>query len=362
VKKVFIVSLLILFLSISSSRDISAKEQKIKADPFPGTFAGQHIYYHDMRRGVYRNPAPVNRLVGFLKTGHNQYIIRVYDLSTGEQFLFFGYYYKINKNYYEFNPENIKGDPNRAILILTDLMNVLNYYGRESFKKTKAIRNGDITLQSDLYGKTQKNHYKKWIPFYGLYKSVLVKTKKESFTSVILGRTNSKNMLFFKINSLPPKIQNKGNITFTKSPKQKIITGGVTFHLDDKWRLIAGNSHPGIRHDTYWISKFTKRDCQIGVEIFRPRSLKTLKNERTLLIKLLHFQQYVKIDTISFGQKNISFSVLDVRSNSYTRQTIHIIQFEAKKIRMINFSAYENIYRNNKKYFNKILSTYKVMD
>jgi len=362
-KNLWIVMFMLSFIvGLAPLGSIFSEEPAIneKDDPFPDSIPGQYVYYHDTRRDIYGDPKPLNRLVGILKIGGNRYILRIYDIDGARATIILGHFQK-DGEYYGFEPERVNGDKDWSPFVMADVFNVLTYYGNESIGKMPAIRRGGLVVNSvwKNYGRKQINTYSPFIPFYGLNNSVVPESGETSFRAVYAGRVMANDHLFLQISDLPEIKAPPGDFTLGPATKLKAQLGGIVFELDENWKPVKGEPGGPVPHDTYWISRFSQRDSQIGVEFIRPQRGFHLKTVRELMVFMMLYNRCVVLDSVAMGEKDISFIVRDLPSNTYTRQVTHIVKFSAGEIKIVNFSAFEFVYTVNKAYFDTILSTYK---
>ncbi|MBN1531576.1 MAG: hypothetical protein JXA20_02840 [Spirochaetes bacterium] len=329
-------------------------------DPFGENNPGQYVYYHDTRKNVYGNKNALNRLLGIMKIGYNKYLMRIYDIDESREGILIGSYIR-NNNHYEFMPKQAKGDQYWLSLVTADLLNILNYYGNEYSNNQKNSQRKEITINSNWknYGRELINRYCPWIPFYHLKSSVLSGTKECNIKCVFFGRMMPNDTIFFQITNIP-NVDNDANANYRIEAKgaKSINLNGIVFKLDDNWKLMKGDVKTGVPHDTCWVSKYSARDSQIGVETIELHNKIKAGGENELLFLFMNTSKCIITDSVSINGKTISYIIQDVNTNTYNRQIFHIIKFSANEVKVINFSSFEVIYTSNKSYFDNIVTSY----
>lgn len=362
-----IITFLIIFMSASGNAE---KNTLITADPFPSERPGQYIYYHDMRKGVYGDKEPLNRLFGILKADNKQYIIRVGNLKNGKSYLFLGHYV-LKNGVLEFLTESIQGDAKEGTVIMAELLNLMNYIGSESINYSKNINNSkDLVVNStwESYKRKLVNRYKWWIPFYKLDSSMNQVSDAYgdknylSFKLVCFGTVSQSDPdMFTRIDRLPvyytEKLNDKKYI-IPATEKIKVKLDNTTFNLDHNWHYEKGDQFNGI-NDSYVLKKFTARDAQVGVESIELSNIKVENNIINTFASTLQFQSCVISDTvvIDFDNKTLSLSLWDADSGTATFTKYKSLNVKKNLLTTLNFSALDFIYYCNMNYFNAIINS-----
>lgn len=340
----------------------------ITADPFPAERTGQYVYYHDMRRGVFGNKEPVDRLLGIMKADNKRYIICVHNIKNGKSYLYLGKYI-LNNGIMEFLTESIQGDTKEATIIMADLLNLMNYLGSETLIHAPKLKSkGDIQVNSkwESYNRKLANSYKSWIPFYKLESSSNIEVDSFgekgyiSFKLIYFGSVPQNDPdMFTRINKLPVYYNSK--ITDKKylipaAEKMKIRLDNISLVLDKNWYFEKGDPISGFM-DSYWLKKFTPRDAQIGVESIETDNLKLDKNEIEAFISSLQYQSCVIADTVNVDliNRTLTLSLWDADSGTTTFTKYISLGVKKKLLTILNFSAFDFIYYGNMEYFESIL-------
>lgn len=342
-----------------------------KVDPFPATLPGQFAFYHDSRDGVHHVSisTKMDRLIGIVKINNETYVVRVYDLKTGADFTYPGYFTKEN-GVYDFVCTGFKGDINTGSIIMADLINLLNYYNGEIDEVAKKVTDKPVKITSrwDGYDSWNENSYDWWLPFYKLSSSVYSSKDTNgrkgamSLKLLFFGRfTVAKQMNFFKYKSLPVFVTDRGVLN-----KKKLTSGdsvpaemaGVTLNLDSNWTYIPADKDTGIFFDTYWIKKISTRDALIGIESYNAKSIVSESELVKLQMRGLAQNECIIADSVKIdnGYKTFSFLIWDVDSNSVTIHVSRSLGIKNGIFKNLNFSAFEAVYNINKEYFDSIIN------
>ncbi len=373
IKYIFIaVSVIFFFGSVifTPSLVYAAKSTMVTADPFPAERTGQYVYYHDMRKGIYGNKEPVNRLIGLIKADNKQYVLRVCNLNDGKSYLYLGHFI-LKKGNIEFYTEDSQGDIKEGAFIIADLLNLMDYLGGENKKVSQKLKNkNDITTNSNWtsYNRKLVNSYKWWIPFYKLESSINSESDnygEKGYTSLKLVcfgsiAPNDPDM-FTRISKLPVFHKDKTSskkYLIPDSEKMAIKLDNVSLNLDKNWQFEKGD--PAINtYDSYILKKFTTRDAQIGVESIEIKNFKLDKNLIESFVSSLQYQSCVITESVNIDPKGKTLSLSLWDADSGTATFTKYISLEAKKnlLTMLNFSALDFVYYGNVDYFNAILNT-----
>ena len=362
--------LFILYLIIQLTPSFAENDAIQKVDPFPSTLPGQYAFYHDTRDGVNHVSisTKMDRLIGIVKINSEIYVVRVYDLKTGSDFTFPGYFTK-EKGLYDFVCTGFNGDINTGSIIMADLLNLMNYYSGEIDEVNKKVSDKPLKITTfwDGYDSWNDNSYDWWLPFFKLSSSVYSSKDSHgrkgtvSLKLLFLGRfTAAKQMNFFKYKSIP------GSLINTLSPDEYKLSDakadpvnmeGVTLNLDSNWEYMPKDKESGIFFDTYWVKKFTTRDALIGVEVYNVKSIGNEKALSKLQMRGLALNECIIADSIKRDEQNktLSFLIWDIENNLITIHISRSLGIKNHIFKNINFSAFESIYNQNKAYFDSII-------
>ena len=347
----------------------SEKETNVTADPFPSERPGQYVYYHDMRKGIYGNKEPLNRLFGIMKTENKQYIIRVSNLNDSRSYLYLGHFILNNGNM-EFMTESIQGDTREGAVVMAELLNLMSYLGNETVKNSKLINNRNnptVNSKWESYKRKLVNSYKWWVPFYKIESSINAESDSYgdknymSIKLVCFGTVDQNDPdMFTRIDKLPFFYKEKTSdkkFVIPASEKNKVKLDNVSFNLDKNWFYEKGDPLNGI-YDTYVLKKFTVRDAQVGVESIELNNIKLDKNIVETFVSTLQFQSCVISDTVAIDLKNktLSLSLWDPDSRTATFTKYISLNVNKNLLTTLNFSAIDFIYYANIDYFNAILN------
>ncbi len=363
--------LFILCLIIQFNPSFAENDAIQKVDPFPSTQPGQYAFYHDTRDGVHHvsTSSKMDRLIGIVKINSETYVVRVYDLQTGSDFTFHGYFTK-EKGIYNYVCEGFNGDANTGMIIMADLMNLLNYYSSEIDKVNKKLTDKPvkITTHWEGYDSWNENSYDWWLPFFKLssskYASKNARGKKGavSLKLLFLGRfTADTQMNFFKYKSIPGTLSetpDSDKYKLAETNADPVKMEGVTLNIDSNWEYMPKDKESGIFFDTYWIKKFSTRDALIGVEVYNVKSVGNEKALSKLQMRGLALNECIIVDSIKIDKKNktLSFLIWDVENDLTTIHVSRSLGIKNHILKNINFSAFEVIYNQNKAYFNSIIN------
>jgi hypothetical protein len=358
-----------LFFTVIISLSLYADSAAIvTADPFPSERPGQFVYYHDMRTGVFGNKEPVNRLFGIMKADNKQYIIRVQNLKDGKSYLYLGRFI-LSKGEMEFLTESVQGNTKEATVIMADLLNLMNYLGREILNHSSKLKSKiDLNVNSkwESYNRKLVNSYKWWIPFYKLESANNIETDNfgpkgyVSLKLICFGSVSQDDPdLFTRINRLPSyhkeKITDK-KYTITSAEKMKVRLDNTPLNLDKNWYFEKGDPLSGFQ-DSYWLKKFTSRDAQIGLESIETDNIKLNKNEIEAFVSSLQFQSCVIADTVDIDLKGktLTLSLWDADNGTATFTKYISLGVKRNLLTVLNFSAFDFVYYSNIEYFEAIL-------
>ena len=359
-----------LTLTLISATGNAQKSSAITADPFPVERPGQYVYYHDMRKGVYGNKEPVDRLIGLMKAENKQYIIRICNVKDGKSYLFMGRFV-LNNGVMEYSTESIQGDVKEGTVLMADLLNLLSYLGSETIKISPNVKSkNDVTVSSiwKEYNRKLNNSYKWWIPFYRLESCSNSESDnygEKGYTSlkiVCFGAVAQNDPdMFTRIIRLPvyytEKISDKKYII---PPAEKITVrlDNTSLKLDKNWHFEKANPAAGFP-DSFWLKKYSARDAQVGVESIELNNIKLEKGIIDSFVSSLRYQSCVIPDTVKIDSagKTLSLSLWDADSNTATFIKYISLGIKNNLLSMINFSALDFIYYGNFEYFNAILDT-----
>lgn len=200
-------------------------------------------------------------------------------------------------------------------------------------------------------------HFNKELPFFHFSKI----TKNDDPTPVIslhsVGTITNKEIAdletyFYNLDIKPIETVERGaDCKIKKAKSMSVKTNGYNIKLDENWQEEEFNGN-----SSYWLKIDSIRDAQITIEKL-PENLQNLDetNKEELIALLLRGLKNVIYDSVKVSKiKNIiSLEYLSYDENmwvSYTKATLcdDVI---------INFSAFEEMYTKNKKYFDKILKS-----
>lgn len=157
---------------------------------------------------------------------------------------------------------------------------------------------------------------------------------------------------FYNLNIQPIETVERGaDCKIKKAKSMSVKTNGYNIKLDENWQEDELNGNP-----SYWLKIDSIRDAQITIEKL-PENLQNLDeaNKEELIDLLLKGLKNIIYDSVNVSKEkgNIVLEYLCYDENmwvSYTKATLcdDVI---------INFSAFEEMYTKNKKYFDKILKS-----
>lgn len=286
-------ALTIIFISGSAAFNIGVvnaqKTALLTADPFPAERPGQYVYYHDMRKGVFGIKEPVDRLIGLMKVENKQYVIHVCSIKEGKSYLFLGRFI-LKNGIMEFYTESTMGDLKEGAIILSDLLNLLEYLGVETIKNSAKLKNrNDLIVNSTWksYNRKLINSYKWWIPFYKLEASRNSETDSSgekgaaSLKLVCFGTVAPDDPdMFARIRKIPVSYKDKTpdkKYKISEAEKKNVKLDNISLKLDKNWHFEKGDPSRNL-YDSYCLKKFTARDAQIGVETIESTNIKVEKN------------------------------------------------------------------------------------
>lgn len=317
---------------------------------------GEYAYYID-------NRFPETYARGFLvihtDESNSAIITNVKNLNTNELWNFF-VFVTDNENG-ELDTVGISGletlpadKKDEIFQSVPDFMNFFSMY--KNHKEEITIENNAI---DDPWSDSVTLHYdfNKELPFFHFSKI----TKNDDPTPVIslhsVGIITEKEMAdldtyFYNLDIQPIETVERGaDCKIKKAKSMSVKTNGYNIKLDENWQEDELNGNP-----SYWLKIDSIRDAQITIEKL-PETLQNLETDdkEELIALLLRGLTNVIYDsvTVSKVKDNIVLEYLCYDENmwvSYTKATLcdDVI---------INFSAFEEMYTKNKKYFDKILKS-----
>jgi hypothetical protein len=253
-----------------------------------------------------------------------------------------------------------------ATLILADIMNLLTFFSKEYNKIEKTGLENNKKIKTNWYnydGLKLETTFSPWIPFYKINSCIDINSKHPYIKLYSIGLVkNPKNATFFKIKSTV-KDNYKSKLILTKKNNKKIVIKDVSINLDENWTKQLPDKQKGIMHETYWISKETMRDAQIGIETIDLRKMKLIiKNTNELLLLLLTINQFVLSESMIYNGENdsLKYDIYDHNSGRITTTYLKLFKKTESLYLLVNFSSYKSVYDNNAKYFHNILKSIKI--
>lgn len=317
---------------------------------------GEYAYYIDNR---FSETYARGYLIVHTDESNSAIITNVKNLNTNEQWNFFifvtddenGELETVGIAGLETVPDDRKNEITQSI---PDFMNFFSMY--KIHKEEITIENNAI---DDPWSDSVTLHYyfNKELPFLHFSKI----TKNDDSTPLItlhsVGTITNKQIAdldtyFFNLNIQPIQTQERGaECKIKKAKSMSVKTNSYSIKLDQNWQEDELNGNA-----SYWLKIDSIRDAQITIEKL-PENFQNLEiDEKEELIELLlRGLTNVIYDsvTVSKVKDNIVLEYLCYDENmwvSYTKATVcdDVI---------INFSAFEEMYKKNTKYFDKILKS-----
>lgn len=317
---------------------------------------GEYAYYID-------NRFPETYARGFLvihtDESNSAIITNVKNLNTNEQWNFFifvtddenGELETVGIAGLETVPDDRKNEITQSIPDFMNFFMMHKNHQNEITLETKAI---DDPWSDSV---TLNYYFNKELPFFHFSKI----TKNDDPTPVIslhsVGIITEKEMAdldtyFYNLDIQPIETVERGaDCKIKKAKSMSVKTNGYNIKLDENWQEDELNGNP-----SYWLKIDSIRDAQITIEKL-PENFQNLEidGKEELIELLLRGLTNVIYDsvTVSKVKDNIVLEYLCYDENmwvSYTKATLcdDVI---------INFSAFEEMYTKNKKYFDKILKS-----
>lgn len=235
-----------------------------------------------------------------------------------------------------------------------DFMNFFSMYKNHQNEITLENKAIDDPWSDEV---TLHYYFNKELPFFHFSKI----TKNDDPTPVIslhsVGTITNKEIAdletyFYNLNIQPIETVERGaDCKIKKAKSMSVNVNGYNIKLDENWQEDELEGNP-----SYWLKIDSIRDAQITIEKL-PETLQNLETDdkEELIALLLRGLKNVIYDSVKVSKvkNNISLEYLSYDENmwvSYTKATLcdDVI---------INFSAFEEMYTKNKKYFDKILKS-----
>lgn len=332
----------------SNSSELNSQKE---ADLFELDFPGQYVIYHDERGGR-------NNLVGILKFNKTEYIARQFNIDTQQELIldFKALSYPNGRVDYR-GGKIYKGNDNEALFLLTDLANMISQYGEYRKQSQKDV---DIIDKWPEFGYTLVHSYKFWIPLFHLYETKKENESQNFLKILFVGRMLSENdTTFFSMRSIP-LVYKTAEFEIESFPKTNLFKAGIfTIHLDQNWIRYKDPNNPNPDFQGFLISKKSKRDAQVSVEII-PK--KHFPYNIEVLAKIgISFNSLVEPESVSINKigdtYKVSFMTLDPKSLNETYMYLYYKPDGEGNINIFHLSAYRDTYESNKNYFDTIIES-----
>lgn len=314
---------------------------------------GEYAYYLDLRG------KPHYQGYIFIRDEKkvDSFFIRSLDLITSQEVRYY-VEVKINGTKIEILKKDLLSgtETNESRQSIADLENHFSLY----LKNHNKI---DFDTEIDDFWKefnyTLVYTYNQYLPLFKL-NGIKMKGEEKQRYFIDRGGILSKNMKsFFEYKPLSNKEINTNqpskNIVTNKSKQIKENDFSIT--LDNNW-----NKNNSLGFPAYWLNVVTERDAQIGVEkgnwnLFKSKGYNSL--EDFIRYTLLFRTDYIKLNTIKLTKENERIKIRYILFDS--NNVPNIVRGEYVIINdylyIINFSAFENIYKDNLDYFTEIFDS-----
>jgi hypothetical protein len=339
------------------SSDLTAQMKKNSAPAFKGLKNGQYAYYHAMS-------SDKNILIGMLKINDQSIMCRLYDLrkkseASGEINVF------ITPNGTRI-VEPLKYYDGASQEDLDTLLAYITVIAASSYElpdcpidKHILTKNKDPNTNVTYY-----REYAPWVPFFGLLSASSDDTSAISLRLVALGMFNgeAENIeKVFMIRSLP---RGEEGISFDIQPKEKktIIQERISYSLDENWIKVAKYPEQGILHETYWLNRDNTRVAMIGVEKFTTDEIPDFGKLAIMLLQLQEctLSKMTEVEKTGGGLR-CRYVTIDSKTGVENFCLSQMYSVGENQVNTLTFSCLHSVYDSNKKYFDTIFDSVKVL-
>jgi len=342
----------LLFLLFVSGRVMSAQA----FDFIPG---GEYVAYHDTRgeadfyRAFYFNRA---------ETGDLYVTTRSINLESGE-----------GRNYIlvlQEDPDGLpelveahgiaKDEPSEFIQTITDLMNFLNFAGRNHRMSGEDEIPGAEPGMRDIEGPVATYHFAPLIPGFGFRHQASLEDGRVFYRLVAAGYLNfDRSDEFYEFAPVAASdFPGRGPLPIT--PGEALtgdLGGGYIVDLDSRWERNNSLGFPG-----YWLKRYSIRDSQIMLEridkadfvrygLGGPEEFLRLVAYRDGSMILFDRWEYRLED----GHHILSYYLID--QNGTLNYALKDMWFEDGAYLILNFSSFADVYDANPGYYRNILES-----
>lgn len=315
------------------------------AAPLDYISSGEYAYFLDKR---YSNEYERGYLVLHENESSATVIFNVTETKTGKNWVFSAYYEDTDEGYPTVTnisklpsmPKKMKDEITQSIV---DILNFDICYSKYRYRREHEFIHYEVTKSSQGLEFECSRFY----PFFS-FNRITDLEKSEVFVAKSFGMVKDNYDEFFgrKLMNFTPKNRD-ALLVIPKKEETGIEVDGIPFIIDANWKKNSDNNG-------YWLAIETDRDAQFLVEHMDQE----VNDSHIKLILKLFLNMYPNIDptTIKVRNPGKQYQIEYIIYDDKNQPTFTRLYFMKDKI--VNFSAFKDIYDMNTDYFKHVLSKF----
>ncbi len=319
---------------------------------FPGTF----VYYRDY---TYEDET----YIGFLQYDAGTYALRYFspDAKKGAKTIELYITCDTTKDTVEMTGEKIVGEITN---IDVETLNYLHDLFYELAKRRKSLlSNFDQTVRSaedyPQFGGEVLINYEPYIPMFGV-RSILSKDKQPLFKLAYIGILNEGSEFTDFSGLVNPQNVEAQSISIKKYAKsKKVAVETYEFALDDQWQ--SDGSPSAVQ--TWWLNNSENEPVAMISPYFVnfPPEEKTAVEQLKLISLISQSDSCIDFDSLAISEngKRIQISAKMNQPDKVVRSITTFYKISETEYFALAFSADEQVYSKNERYFKKIIDSAK---